>query len=98
MAKQFGIDSAEVGGVADGLSGLSAAMNGHVSSMQAGLAGAGAPWGTDATGDQFASVPDGFVAHMQQWLQMMGAHAEKLQRHADHLAAAAGVFEQADQA
>ena len=97
MANQFGIDSAEVGAVAEGLSGLGAAMTGHVSSLRAGLAGAGAPWGSDITGDQFAGVPDGFVAHMQQWLQAMGTHAEKLQHHADHLAAAAGIFEQSDQ-
>lgn len=97
MAKQFGIDLAEVGAVADGLAGLGNQMNGHVSSLQAHLAGAGQPWGTDATGDQFAGVADGFVAHMQAWLQAMGTHAEKLQRHADDLAAAASVFEQADQ-
>jgi uncharacterized protein YukE len=73
-------------------------MSGHVSWLRAELAGAGEPWGSDATGDQFAGVPDGFVAHLQQWLHTMGAHAEKVQRHAGHLAAAAGVFEQADQA
>ena len=97
MAHQFGIDSAEVGSVAHGLSGLGAQMKGHVSSLRAGLAGAGDPWGSDVTGDQFAGVPGGFVAHMQQWLQTMGAHAENLRRHADHLAAAAAIFEQADQ-
>jgi uncharacterized protein YukE len=97
MAEQFGIDSAEVRAVADGLAGLGAAMRGHVSSLGAELAGAGEPWGTDATGDQFAGVPDGFVAHMQQWLQAMAVRAETVQRHAGHLAAAAGVFERADQ-
>jgi hypothetical protein len=97
MADQFRIDSAEVGAVADGLAGLGAAMTGHVSSLRAGLAGAGAPWGSDVTGDQFAGVPQGFVAHMQAWLQTMGAHAEKVQRHAGQLTAAVGVFEQADQ-
>jgi hypothetical protein len=97
MANQFGVDSAEVGAVADGLAGLGAAMTGHVSWLRAQLAGAGAPWGSDATGDQFAGVPEGFVAHLQQWLAMMEAHAEKVQRHAGHLAAAVGVFERADQ-
>jgi uncharacterized protein YukE len=97
VAEEFSIDSAEVGTVADGLTGLSAQMKGHVSSLQAQLVGAGEPWGSDATGDQFARVPEGFVAHMQQWLQAMGAHAEKVQRHAGHLAAAAGAFERADQ-
>jgi uncharacterized protein YukE len=97
MAKQFRSDSAEVGVVADGLAGLGAQMEKHVSSLRAQLAGAGEPWGSDATGDHFAGVPEGFVAHMQQWLQAMAAHAEKVQHHAGHLAAAAGAFEQADQ-
>jgi uncharacterized protein YukE len=97
VAKQFGIDSAEVGAVADGLAGLSARMTGQVSELRAQLAGAGVPWGSDGTGDQFAGVPEGFVAHTQEWLQAMAARAEKVARHADHLAAAAGVFEQADQ-
>jgi hypothetical protein len=96
MARQFGVDSGEVGAVADGLAGLGAQMTGQVSSLRAGLAGVGEPCGSDATGDQFAGVPEGFVAHMQGWLAMMGAHAEKVQRHAGHLAAAAGVFERAD--
>jgi hypothetical protein len=73
-------------------------MTGHVSGLGAQVAGAGAPWGSDATGDQFAGVPDGFVAHMAQWLQTMRTHAETVQRHADDLAAATGVFERADQA
>jgi hypothetical protein len=96
MAKQFGIDPAEVGAVADGLAGLGTRMNGHVSSLHALLAGAGAPWGSDVTGDQFAGVPEGFVAHMAECLQTMGAHADKLLRQADHLAAAADIFERAD--
>jgi uncharacterized protein YukE len=98
MADLFRIDSAEVRAVADGLAELSARMTGHVSGLGAHVAAAGAPWGSDATGHQFAGVSDGFVAHMQQWLQTMGTHAETVQRYADDLAAAAGVFEQADQA
>lgn len=97
MAQEFRMDSAHVGAVVDGLSGLSARMSGHVSSLGEQVAGAGQPWGSDATGDQFAGVADGFVAHMQAWLQAMGAHAEKLQRYAGDLTAAADVFEQADQ-
>jgi hypothetical protein len=96
MAEQLRSDSAGVGALADGLSGLGAAMTGHVSSARAGLAGAAAPWGTDATGDQFAGGPGGFVAHLQHWLQAMAARAETVAGHADHLAAAGHVFEQAD--
>jgi uncharacterized protein YukE len=98
MADQFRIDSAEVRSVANGLAGVSARMTGHVSGLGAQVAGAGAPWGSDVTGDQFANPPDGFVAHVQQCLQTMRTHAETVQRHADDLAAAARVFEQADQA
>jgi uncharacterized protein YukE len=98
MANEFRVDSAEVGAVAEGLAGLSARMSGHVSSLGAHVAGAGEPWGSDATADQFAGVSEGFVAHLQEWLQTMRTHAEIVQRHADDLAAAAGVFEQADQA
>jgi uncharacterized protein YukE len=97
MADQFCIDSAEVGSVADGLAGLSTRMTGHVSALGAQVAAAGAPWGSDATGDQFAGPPYGLVAHMQQWLQTMRTRAETVQRHAVDLAAAASVFEQADQ-
>jgi hypothetical protein len=98
MAEQFGVDSTDGRAVADGLAGLGAQMNAHVLAVRALFAGAGAPWGSDATGDHFAGVRDGFVTHMAQWLQTMGTHAEKLQRHADHLAAAMGIFEHADQA
>ena len=98
MADQFRIEPAEVDAIADGLAGLSAQMTGHVSGLGAQFAAAGAPWGSDATGDQFAGAADGFVAHMQRWLQIMGSHAETLQRHADDLAAAASIFQQADQA
>ncbi|MGE2817905.1 WXG100 family type VII secretion target [Mycobacterium heidelbergense] len=98
MADQFRIDPAEVRAVADGLAGLSARMTGHVSGLGAQVSAAGAPWGSDATGDQFAGGPDGLVAHMQQSLQAMAARAETVQRHADRLATAAGFFELADQA
>jgi uncharacterized protein YukE len=97
MADRFGVDSAEVGAVAEGLAGLGAQMSGHVSWLGARWAGAGAPWGSDVTGDQFAGAAQGFVAHLQAWLQAMAAHAETVQRHADDLAAAAGVFQRADQ-
>ena len=97
MAQEFRMDSDEVGAVVDGLAGLSARMSGHVSGLGAQMAGAGQPWGSDATGDQFAGAAGGFVAHLQAWLQAMGAHAETVSRHAGELAAAAGVFEQADQ-
>ena len=97
MAQEFRMDSTHVGAVVDGLSGLSARMSGHVSGLGAHVAGAGQPWGTDATGDQFAGDAGGFLAHVQAWVQTMGAHAETVQRHAADLAAAAGVFEQADQ-
>jgi hypothetical protein len=96
MAEQFRSDSAGVSALADGLSGLGAAMTGHVSSARAGLAGAGEPWGTDATGHHFAGGPEGFVAHVQQRLEAMAARAETVAGHADHLAAAGHVFEQAD--
>jgi len=98
MADQLRIDSAEVGAVTDGLAGLGARITEHVSGLGAHVASVGAPWGSDATGDQFAGNPDGFVAQMQQWLQTMRTHAEAVQRHADDLAAAAAVFTQADQA
>jgi uncharacterized protein YukE len=98
MTDLFRIDSAEVRAVANGLAGVSARMTGHVSGLGAHVAAAGAPWGSDATGDQFAGPPNGLVAHLQQWLQTMGTHAETVQSHADALVAAAGVFEQADQA
>lgn len=97
MANQFRIDSAEARSIADGLAGLGAAMTGHVSSLGAQVADAGQPWGSDATGDQFAGAAGGFAAHMQQWLQTMGAHAEKVAGHASDLAAATDVFERADQ-
>ncbi|OMC10564.1 hypothetical protein A5736_00040 [Mycobacterium sp. SP-6446] len=73
-------------------------MTGHVSGLGAQVASAGAPWGSDTTGERFAGVANGFVAHMQQSLQAMAARAETVQRHADRLAAHARVFEQADQA
>jgi uncharacterized protein YukE len=98
MADQFCIDPAEVRAIADGLAGLSARMTGHVSGLGAHVAGAGAPWGSDDTGDRFAGVADGFVAHLQHRLQTMRTHAEAVQRHADDLATVAGVLEQADQA
>ena len=98
MAEEFRIDSADVGAVVDGLAGLSARMSGHVSGLGAHVAGAGQPWGSDDTGDQFAGDAGGFLAHVQAWVQTMGAHAETVQRHADDLAAAAAVFKQADQA
>jgi hypothetical protein len=96
MAEQFRSDSAGVGALADGLSGLGAAMTGHVSSAREGLAGAGAPWGTDDTGEKFAGGPGGFVAHLQQRFEAMAARAETVAGHADHLAAAGQVFERAD--
>jgi uncharacterized protein YukE len=97
MADQFRINPAEVSTVADDLAGLGARMAGHASGLRAQVAGAGQPWGSGATGDQFASGAGGFVAHVQAWVQAMGAHAETVARHAGELAAVAGVFEQADQ-
>lgn len=98
MADHFRMESAEVGAVFEGLAGLGARMSGQVSALGAQFAGAGEPWGTDATADRFARVPEGFVAHMQQWLQTMAEHAETVARHADELAAHDGLFQQADQA
>jgi hypothetical protein len=97
MADRFAMDSAGVGAVTDGLAELGAQMTGHMSGLGAQVAGAGAPWGSDATGDQFAGGAGGFVAHLQGWLQAMGAHAETVSRNAGALSAAAGVFERADQ-
>ncbi len=98
MADHFGMDSAEMGAVFEGLAGLGARMSGHVSVLGPQFASAGEPWGSDTTGDQFAGGADGFVAYIHQCLQTMGAHAETVQRCADELAAHHGDFVQADQA
>jgi hypothetical protein len=96
MAEQFRCDSAGVRALADGLSGLGGAMTGHVSSAREGLAGAGAPWGTDDTGDLFAGGPGGFVAHLQRSFEAMAARAETVAGHADHLATSGNFIVQAD--
>jgi uncharacterized protein YukE len=98
MAEPLGVTPHELRGTSKHLNDVSTRMKDALSSMRAELAAAGAQWGDDSMGDQFAKGDAGFAAQWNYVDESVAVKTGLLDYYARGLKGAADSFEAQDEA
>jgi hypothetical protein len=98
MAEQFGVTPADLRATSQHLNDVSTRMKDVLSELRDKLDAAGAAWGDDRLGDQFAKGDDGYLAQLGWVDGSVEAKTGLLDYYSEGLKAAADSSEQYDQA
>src|SRR3954451_10505282 len=96
MSEPLGVSPDELRAAADHLAETSSRLKQVLASLSDGLAGAGAPWGDDHLGKQFADGAAGYIAQVDYVHTSIDAKSGLLDGYSDGMRTAANTLEQQD--
>src|SRR4051794_22062028 len=96
MSEPLGVSPDELRVAADHLADTSARLKQVLASLSDGLTGAGAPWGDDHLGKQFADGAAGYIAQVDYVHTSIDAKSGLLDGYSDGMRTAANTLEQQD--